>query len=96
MSQTIEAIYEGGIFRPIGPVHLPSGTRVRVEVELTAAEVEEMIRREALSQGADPAEVERILENMRLLWHSYDALTTEQKAALDSMLDRRHSCDCGD
>src|SRR5262249_3834342 len=30
MSQTIEAIYENGIFRPLSPVDLPEGTRVRV------------------------------------------------------------------
>lgn len=29
----INAIYENGVFRPIGPVDLPDGSRVRVEPE---------------------------------------------------------------
>ena len=28
----IEAVYEGGVFRPVGPVELPERTRVRVTV----------------------------------------------------------------
>jgi len=96
MSETIEAIYENGVFKPLGPVELRDGAHVRLKVELTAAEVEEMIRQQALAEGADPAEIERILDNMRLLWRSYDTLTDEQKTALDAMLDRNRSCGCGD
>jgi len=93
MAQTIEAIYENGTFKPLGPVELRDGAHVRLKVELTAGEVERQIRQHLLAEGADPAEIERILENMRLLWRSYDTLTDEQKAALDSMLDRTHCCD---
>jgi predicted DNA-binding antitoxin AbrB/MazE fold protein len=93
MSQTIEAIYENGVFRPLGPVELRDGAHVRLKVEPTAAEVEREIRQHLLAEGADPAEIERILENMRLLWRSYDTLTDEQKAALDAMLDRTHCFD---
>jgi predicted DNA-binding antitoxin AbrB/MazE fold protein len=97
MSQTIEAIYENGQFKPLAPVDLPDGTRVRVEVEPTAAEVEEMIRQQALAEGADPAETERILENLRLLWRSYDTLTEEQKAIVESArLDQEHFFDRGE
>lgn len=97
MAQTIEAIYENGTFKPLGPVDLPEGTRVRVEVELSAAEVEEMIRQQALAEGADPAETERILENLRLLWRSYDTLTEEQKAIVESArLDQEHFFDRGE
>jgi predicted DNA-binding antitoxin AbrB/MazE fold protein len=94
MSHTIEAIYEHGAFKPLGPVELPDGTRARVEIEPTAAEVEEMIRQQALAEGADPAETGRILENLRLLWRSYDTLTEEQKALVESArLDQEHFFD---
>jgi predicted DNA-binding antitoxin AbrB/MazE fold protein len=33
----IEAVYEGGVFRPVGPVELPEHTRVRVSVPAPAA-----------------------------------------------------------
>jgi predicted DNA-binding antitoxin AbrB/MazE fold protein len=96
MSETIEAIYENGSFKPLSPVALPEGTRVRVEVELSAADVEEMIRQQALAAGHDPAETERILENLRLLWRSYDLLTDEQKVAYEATLRRGHGCDHGE
>jgi predicted DNA-binding antitoxin AbrB/MazE fold protein len=97
MSQTIEAIYENGLFKPLAPVDLPDGTRVRVEVEPTATEVEEMTRQQALADGADPAETERILESLRLLWQSYDTLTEEQKAIVESArLDQEHFFDRGE
>jgi predicted DNA-binding antitoxin AbrB/MazE fold protein len=93
MSHTIEAIYEDGIFKPLGPVELREGAHVRLKVEPTADEVEREIRQHLLAEGADPAQIEQILENMRLLWRSYDTLTDEQKAALDSMLDRSRGFD---
>jgi predicted DNA-binding antitoxin AbrB/MazE fold protein len=33
MMATITAIYENGVFRPLGPVDLPEGSTVRVEPE---------------------------------------------------------------
>src|SRR5436309_7584993 len=83
MLKTIEAIYENGIFKPLGPVDLPEGARLRIEMEAAPTDPEEWIRRQLLSGGADPAQIERIIENLRLLWNSYDTLTGDQQAALD-------------
>lgn len=30
---SIEAIYQGGVFRPVGAIELPEGQRVRLRVE---------------------------------------------------------------
>ncbi|MCO6458534.1 MAG: antitoxin family protein [Pirellulaceae bacterium] len=38
MSQTIHAIYENGVFRPIEPVNLPERCEVEVEVRQVKAE----------------------------------------------------------
>jgi predicted DNA-binding antitoxin AbrB/MazE fold protein len=35
MSQGIPAIYDAGVFRPLGPVDLANGTRVEVQVAVT-------------------------------------------------------------
>lgn len=47
----IEAVYEGGVFRPLGRVDLPEGKRVRVIVEESlvdvARRVGERVRRDA-------------------------------------------------
>jgi predicted DNA-binding antitoxin AbrB/MazE fold protein len=34
MKQFVDAIYEGGVFRPVLPLDLPSGERVRVEIDV--------------------------------------------------------------
>ncbi len=34
----INAIYENGVFRPLGPVNLPEGSKVRVQPEQEATE----------------------------------------------------------
>ena len=81
--KTIEAIYENGIFKPLSPVDLPEGARVRIEMGTAPTDPEKQIRKQLLDSGADPAEVERILDNLRLLWNSYNTLTGEQQTALD-------------
>ena len=91
MSQIIDAIYENGIFRPLSPVDLPEGTRVRIATEEWQGNTDDLVREHLLSTGATPAEVERILENFRLLWDSYDSLTERQQVELDeSRLDQEH------
>lgn len=82
MSQTIEAIYEDGIFKPLKPVDLPEGTRVRVEAEESSSDSDEQLRKQLLTEGATEEEAARILENFRLLWDSYETLTEEQKELL--------------
>jgi len=83
MSETIEAIYENGMFRPITPVNLPEGTRVFIEADTIQADPEAIIREQLLAEGANPEEVEKIIDNFRHLWSSYDTLTEEQKESLE-------------
>ncbi len=37
MSISFDAIYDGGVFRPIGPIALPEQTRVKVTATMPAA-----------------------------------------------------------
>ncbi|HEY1378243.1 MAG TPA: antitoxin family protein [Gemmataceae bacterium] len=40
MTTTVEAVYQGGVFKPVGPVDLPENQRVQLRVEaLPAADV---------------------------------------------------------
>jgi predicted DNA-binding antitoxin AbrB/MazE fold protein len=94
MSQTIEAIYENGVFRPLSPVDLPEGTPVRVAAGKWPVNTDDLVRENLLSAGTSPAEIEQILDNLRLLWGSYDSLTERQQAELDgSRLDQEHFFD---
>lgn len=91
MSVTIEAIYEDGIFKPLRPVSLPEGTRVRVEAEESSSDNDEQLRKQLLAEGATDVEAARIIENFRLLWDSYETLTEEQKELLErSRLDQKN------
>lgn len=91
MSQTIEAIYEDGIFKPLKPVDLPEGTRVRVEAEETSCDSDEQLRKQLITEGASQEDASRIIENFRLLWDSYETLTEEQKEILDrSRIDQKN------
>jgi predicted DNA-binding antitoxin AbrB/MazE fold protein len=77
--ETIAAIYENGVFRPLRQVDLPEGTPVRVEPEDPKAGLAADLRQQLLADGATPEEATRIIDNLRLLWDSYDSLTDEQK-----------------
>lgn len=91
MSQTIEAIYEDGIFKPLKPVDLPEGTRVRVEAEETSCDNDEQLRKHLIAEGASQEDAARIIENFRHLWDSYETLTEEQKEILDrSRMDQKN------
>jgi predicted DNA-binding antitoxin AbrB/MazE fold protein len=79
----IEAVYENGIFKPPGPVNLPEGAHVRLPAEASTTVSVEELRRRLISAGTDPLEAERILDNLRLVWDSYDSLTEDQQAAMD-------------
>jgi predicted DNA-binding antitoxin AbrB/MazE fold protein len=86
MSQTIEAIYEDGVFKPLTPVTLASGTRVLVKASQspeTAEELEERIRLELSAEGASPEEIEKALATLRQLRHCFEGLTEEQLHMLD-------------
>jgi predicted DNA-binding antitoxin AbrB/MazE fold protein len=94
MSQTIEAIYENGIFRPLSPVDLPEGTRVRVAPGEWPANTDDLVREYLLSAGTPTVEVEQILDNLHLLWGSYDSLTEQQQVEFDeSRLNQEHFFD---
>lgn len=88
MSQTIEAIYENGAFRPLAPVDLPEGTRARVEPEPETGPPEEQARERLRADGVAPDEIERILDNLRLVWGLYDSMTPEQQAIFDEAVSR--------
>lgn len=91
MSQTIEAVYEDGIFKPLKPVDLPEGTRVRIEAEEHSCESDEQLRKQLRAEGATDEEAAGILENFRLLWESYETLTERQKELLErSRLDQKN------
>jgi predicted DNA-binding antitoxin AbrB/MazE fold protein len=83
MSETIEAMCENGMFRPITPVNLPEGTRVFINAEIIQPDVEAQIREQLLADGANPKEIEKIIDNFRLFWSSYDTVTEEQKESLE-------------
>ena len=41
MSQTLDAIFDGNVFRPDGPIQLEPNTRVRITIEPAPAAAEE-------------------------------------------------------
>ena len=91
MSQTIQAVYENGVFKPLDTVDLPEGARVRVEAYASPVDTDEQIRQRLLDDGAAPHEAASILDNFRLLWSSYDTLSEEQKELLEnSRLDQEN------
>ena len=81
--ETIAAVYENGVFKPLRQVDLPEGTPVRVEAEDPKAGLVADLRQQLLTDGATPEEATRIIDNFRLLWDSYDTLTDEQKKQLE-------------
>lgn len=90
MSQTIEAVYENGVFKPLAPVNLPEGMPVQVAPHTFPAEAQ--VRQQLQAEGVDEARIESILTTFRLAWSSYDGLTEEQKRILDEATTRRCSC----
>ncbi|MFN0108687.1 MAG: antitoxin AF2212-like protein [Blastocatellia bacterium] len=91
MSETVEAIYENGVFRLVGEISLPEGIRVRVETPPVAAppfvgsgkDLAEQIRQRLLAEGAAPADAKRILDNLHLLWASLEGLTEEEQKTFE-------------
>jgi predicted DNA-binding antitoxin AbrB/MazE fold protein len=83
MSQTIEAIYENGVFKPLRPVTLPEGSTVLVDPGPATDDLEEKIKQEMLDEGHSLDQIEKIFANFRLLWESYSTLTPEQKQGLE-------------
>lgn len=91
MLETIEAIYENGMFKPLHPVDLPEGTHVSVAAQPATLHLDETLRQQLIAEGASPEEAEKILANFRLLWDSYETLSDEQKVELEAArLDQEH------
>lgn len=55
MSQTLDAVFDGNVFRPDGPIQLEPNTRVRITIEpaLASAQESESFLRVARSLNLD-------------------------------------------
>jgi predicted DNA-binding antitoxin AbrB/MazE fold protein len=92
MSQTIEAVYENGVFKPLAPVNLPEGAPVQVEPRTFP--IEEQVRQQLLAEGVEMEKIESILANFRLAWSAFADLSPEEEAALEeARLDQQHFFD---
>src|ERR1035441_9486229 len=60
--ETIAAIYENGVFKPLRQVDLPEGTPVRVEAEDAKAGLAADLRKLLLAEGSTPEEATRIID----------------------------------
>ncbi len=50
---------------------------------LQTIEAIDRIRQQLLADGTDANEADRILQTLRVLWSSYDSLTSQQRMVLD-------------
>lgn len=91
MSETIEAIYENGVFKPVGEISWPEGVHVRIETPSAVSSIpavpgndlSEQIRQRLLADGATSADAKRILDNLELLWTSLDGLTDTEREIVE-------------
>jgi predicted DNA-binding antitoxin AbrB/MazE fold protein len=62
MKQFVDAIFEDGVFRPVLPVELPAGERVRVEIEVQPkVDVEKMLAEfQKVYEGFTPEEIDEL------------------------------------
>jgi predicted DNA-binding antitoxin AbrB/MazE fold protein len=62
MKQFVDAIFEDGVFRPVLPVELPAGERVRVEIDVTPkVDVERVLAEfREVYEGFTPEEIEEL------------------------------------
>jgi predicted DNA-binding antitoxin AbrB/MazE fold protein len=47
MSHDVDAVYDDGVFRPIGPIALPDGAKVRLHVDSESGASKAMLRQRA-------------------------------------------------
>jgi predicted DNA-binding antitoxin AbrB/MazE fold protein len=83
MSQTIDAIHENGMFKPLSPVELPERTHVRLDVEPSTTDLDEHVRRELLAKGVPPEAIETALATLHQLTQCVEGLTEEQLRIMD-------------
>lgn len=76
MSQEFDAIYERGVFRPLGPVNLPDQTKVHLQVQGEAA---------AADSSAEDLSQQKLAMRELLDWVSSrpDESTSERVSARD-------------
>lgn len=62
MKPFVDAVYEDGIFRPVLPVELPPGERVRVEIDVKPdVDVEAMLAQfQKVYEGFSPEEIDEL------------------------------------
>ncbi len=62
MKQFVDAVYEDGIFRPVLPVELPPGERVRVEIDVKPdVDVEAMLAQfQKVYERFSPEEIDEL------------------------------------
>ena len=73
MTISVEAIYEGGVLRPLQPLDLAEGTKIAVLlVEPTAAKLEVM--REAMNDPLFLADLEEVAEDFNRVNPAYARL----------------------
>jgi len=60
LTKAIEVVYEGGVFRPLGRVELPEGTRgvvvIEEDIDAVVAEVDKLIEEKGIAIEEDPLE----------------------------------------
>ena len=68
---TIDAVYQGGVFRPVSPPDLPEGTRVQLTIDAADAPKQQPLTGEALMElirsiaaKANPGPPENTSENV--------------------------------
>lgn len=90
MSQTIEAVYENGVLKPLAPVNLPEGTWVQVKPQTFP--VEEQVRQRLLAEGYEPEAIENALASLRPAWSAFANLSPEEEAALEEARFNQQPC----
>ena len=67
MNETVEAVFEGGVFRPVRRPDLPDGERVRLTFESVAQVRPDDILRLAANvyEGLSPTDIDEIEEMVR-------------------------------
>jgi len=60
LTKAIEVVYEGGVFRPLGRVELPEGTRgvvvIEDDIDAVVAKVDKLIEEKGIAIEEDPLE----------------------------------------
>jgi len=57
MAETVTAVYEDGILRPLSPLHLPEHSQVEIEVRLIHSAPDTHARREQVRAALDAASI---------------------------------------